>query len=65
MVSPRRSRAHARLHRRDEAHDRGVLLLLGYRLLPGGASVYGRADMWHEDLDRLCRFGRIAEASLH
>lgn len=35
---------------------KGVLLLLGYSLLwSDPATVYGRAEVWEEDLDRLCR----------
>lgn len=45
---------------------RGVLLLLGYSLLwSDPATVYGRTDVWKEDLDRLCRgLGPAAEAGV-
>lgn len=45
----------------------GVLLLLGYAPFQlGGTTAYGRADVWEEDLDRLCRdLSPAAEASLH
>lgn len=39
----------------------GVLLLLGYVPVRGGATtVYRRADVWEEDLDRLSRISPIA-----
>jgi hypothetical protein len=38
----------------------GVLLLLGYvPLRGGGTTVYRRADVWEEDLDRLSRISPI------
>lgn len=38
----------------------GVLLLLGYVPVRGGATtVYRRADVWEEDLDRLSRISPI------
>lgn len=38
----------------------GVLLLLGYVPLRGrGTTVYRRADVWEEDLDRLSRISPI------
>lgn len=44
----------------------GVLLLLGYAPIQLGATTaYRRTDVWEEDLDRLCRFGSIAEAGVH
>lgn len=46
---------------------RDALLLLGYSLLwSDPVIVYGRADVWEEDLDRLCRgLSPAAEASVH
>lgn len=39
----------------------GVLLLLGYVPLRGrGTTVYRRADVWEEDLDRLSRISPVA-----
>lgn len=44
----------------------GVLLLLGYAPFRFGATTaYGRADVWEEDIDRLCRFRGAADARLH
>ncbi len=44
----------------------GVLLLLGYVPFQLGATTaYGRADVWEEDLDRLCRLRGAADARLH